>query len=342
MLKSILKKLDVNPLNVAGRLTEIPKKPVDSPSYQTFLPGYVSQADLLYLPHDGKFKYLLVVVDVVSRAVDAEPLIHKTASAVVDGFKAIYKRKFIQPPKTFLQVDAGSEFKTDVLDYFTKLKVSVRRARAGRHKQQAIVEYYNGIIGGLLNSKMADEEEKTKYVNTTWVKYVPTVINELNKYKKEPKHITEMMGSPLCSTKKPCELMPVDLKVRVALEKPIDVASGKKLNGKFRRGDRRWEDNTYLIRQQIIEPQQPPMYLVDKIEGTAFVKEELQPIITPENEKYLVQKIVSKKGNQYQIKWVGYKEPTWEPVSVIKKDVPRMADEFESRLKKSKLKSKKI
>jgi len=69
-----LKKKDKN-----TELSQLYKKPisekgVDIPKIQIFKPNYEHQADILYLPHDKGYKYLLVVVDLYDNAIDAEPV----------------------------------------------------------------------------------------------------------------------------------------------------------------------------------------------------------------------------------------------------------------------------
>jgi hypothetical protein len=64
---------------------------------------YNLMADLLHLPTTKTgFKYLLVVVDLWSNEVEAEPLKNKDADDVLNGFETIFKRKIIK--KNLLQV----------------------------------------------------------------------------------------------------------------------------------------------------------------------------------------------------------------------------------------------
>jgi len=60
-------------------------------------PNEIHQADLLFLPHDivkrKTYKYALVVVDIASRYVDAEPLTSKYSTEVSKAFNKIYSRK---------------------------------------------------------------------------------------------------------------------------------------------------------------------------------------------------------------------------------------------------------
>ena len=41
----------------------LPERGVDMPKIQIFKPNYEHQADLLYMPHDKGYKYILVVAD---------------------------------------------------------------------------------------------------------------------------------------------------------------------------------------------------------------------------------------------------------------------------------------
>ena len=77
----------------------------------------VEQADLLFLPKDEGYRYALVVVDVATRAMDAEPLKEKKTEAVLQAFRKIYARKYLKWPTKFLQVDSGSEFKSVVANF---------------------------------------------------------------------------------------------------------------------------------------------------------------------------------------------------------------------------------
>lgn len=340
MFKKIYEKLDLNPKNIADGLLKVPLKPKVEAKFQNFKQGSVQQADLLYLPTDNGNKYALVVVDVVSHAMDAQPLKTKTADEVMKAFQAIYKRQYLKMPEDFLQVDSGSEFKADLAKYFKQNNVIVRVGRAGRHKQQAVVETYNGFLAKVLLSKMADEEQKTRRENRKWVSFLPDVVSVINEYQRKEPKLEDMMGEPICYKKDKgiCELLPIGTKVRIILEAPLDLTE-KKLTGKFRRGDRRWENETRVIENVLLKPNQPPMYLVSGMKNASFLREELQVIKSVEQEYYIVQKILKKVGTKpvkYLVKWKGYAEPTIEPRSSLIKDVPDLVEQFELSLKQKK------
>ena len=76
------------------------------------IPNEVHQADILFLSHDGIYKYALTVVDIASRYKEAEPLKNKSSSETSNAFKKIYQRGPLNWPN-LLQVDPGREFQGD-------------------------------------------------------------------------------------------------------------------------------------------------------------------------------------------------------------------------------------
>ena len=59
-------------------------------------------------------------------------------------------------------------------------------------------------------------------------------------------------------------LLKIGTKVRVKLENPKSMATGKRLHGNFRIGDVRWNEKPLKIEGYLIKPQHPIYY---KIEG---------------------------------------------------------------------------
>jgi hypothetical protein len=112
-----------------------------------------------------------------------------------------------------------------------------------------------------------------------------------------------------------------------------------------------------IIKQVIIEPNQPPMYLVSVIDdetrtdhSCAYTKNELLPVkeneIAPresairptkkgKQELYYVDKVLDKKTVKnriyYLIKFKGIKEPSWEPKTSLIKFIPDMINEYEEK-----------
>lgn len=346
-------------VRVVDQLYRKPKKDkgVNAPTFQSYLPGQIQQADLLFLPNDGGFKYALVVVDIGSKLTDAEPLKDKKSSNIVAGLKAIYDRKILQIPQR-LEVDAGTEFKGNLSRWLKDNNIILRVAAPFRHRQQAMVERRNQLIGKQLFKRMTEQELLTGEVSVQWTDDLPKVIDVLNrkekkKKKKKPKNEYQCSGAS-------CVLLPEGTKVRVALDAPRDVVSGKRLPGRFRDTDIRWGIKPKTIKQVIIQPNQPPLYLVDDGKGSidhtqAYTKNQLLPVQKNElgpdpssirpikgpmgEEQYVVQKIVDKKKSKglvmYLVKWAGYpsSQNTWEYRTDLLKYVPDMVKEFEQTLK---------
>lgn len=337
-------------------LYKIPKKDkgVNAPRFQVPEAGVIQQADLLSMPEDQGYKYLLVVVDDSSRMTDAEPLKQKDAATVLQAFKDIYSRNVLSIPKR-LEVDAGPEFKGVVAKYFQDKDVNVRVAAVARHRQEALVERKNQTIGTALHKRMTAEETITEQPSTEWVEDLPILIRALNKHTKEtfkpfkPDLKSDVMPE---ATGESADVIPEGTRVRVALEAPQDFASGKRLHGKFRSSDLRWDETPRTVKSILIKPGAPPMYLLNDdgkgIDTVSYTRNQLQVIpkdeqypdasvLRKEPTTYRVEKLVRKfkKSNRwyFSVKWIGYpsSQNTDEPRSELIKQVPNLVKEFESK-----------
>ena len=260
--------------DIAKQLLRKPIKETheETPHFQVRLPNSVQQADLLYLPSDNGFKYALVVVDIGSRLTDVIPLKSKTAQAVKNGFIKIYtKNKILGMPK-FMEVDAGSEFKSVTRKYFEDNDVIVKVAKEGRSRQVGLVERRNQTIGAEVFTRQLEREITTNKVNKKWLKDLPEIIADMNKrYKvKKFKPVSE---DPII-TERNADLLDEGDKVRVILDKPRDYFD-KKLSGRFRTTDIRWTKKVYPIEGVLIRASYPPLYLVD---GVAYTRGQVQPV----------------------------------------------------------------
>ena len=103
----------------------------------------------------------------------------------------------------------------------------------------------------------------------------------------------------------------------------------------------------------MIRPDCPPLYIIDDDETTGYTKNQLQLIdkneVMPSEKNiapvgkikgiktYKLQSILEHKIENrkkfYLVKWLGMKDPTWEPASIIKKDVHEIVKSYEKSLK---------
>ena len=264
--------------SVAKLLMKKPRKDkgVNVPHITNMEPNNEHQIDVLYLPSDNGFKYLLVVVDVYDRKTYAAPLKNKNSQYVLNKLMSLYTSKQLPLPKR-IDVDLGKEFQGVFRTKIKEKKIIIRAAQPGRHRQQAVVERKNQQIGNILFEKMLEDEIKTGKISKKWVKYLQPVLTEINK---RAKH-TQPPDVAVCSGDS-CKLYDIGQKVYVILDEPRNYF-GKKLTGRFRSADIRWHPEVRTIMDISITPGKPPLYFVNKpnskdILNVGYTKNQLQPI----------------------------------------------------------------
>ena len=349
--------------NVVKSLLLRPKKDkgAERPRYAR---GYdrnlVHQADLLFLPDDRGFKYLLVVVDGGTRLMDCEPIKTKDNAEVLSAFKKIYARKTLSMP-TNLQIDPGTEFRGTVKKYFDDEGTHVRVGKTARHRQQSLVEAKNKIIATDLFERMTQEEYITGVSSKEWVFYLPKVVKRINKISEKvdakldkpltKRQITNQKKRDASALKKPEVLLDEGDKVRTLLEEPLDSIDMKKLGGKFRATDIRWAPEIRTIKAITIKEHQPAFYLLsapatkkslgnkNAVEMVAYTRNQLLPVKSDEDygdasdillpgkkqETFIAQKILGKKTINkkihYLVKYRGHAVASYQPKNELMKNI---------------------
>jgi hypothetical protein len=82
----------------------------------------------------------MVVVDNWSNEIDFEPIKDKNPITVLNAFKKIVKRPFLDMPYASIRIDSGTEFKGEFKKFFHDNNILLRVAIAGRHKQNIVAE----------------------------------------------------------------------------------------------------------------------------------------------------------------------------------------------------------
>ena len=132
------------------------------------------QADLLDVSRDSHknkgINFLLIVIDVYTRYVYAEPLKKKNRTNVVNAMKEILKKE--QPQ--IITTDAGSEFiSAEFKNLFEGLKIEHRIAEVADHNKMGIVERFNRTLREMI------EKYKT-LKGLSWIDDLPNLINNYN------------------------------------------------------------------------------------------------------------------------------------------------------------------
>ena len=313
-------------------------------------PNATQQADLGEMPIDPKgYHYFLVIVELAQLRIDAEPIKNKSADSVLKAFIKIYRRERIQPPTDRLETDSGKEFdNSQVRNFFINdISILMRFGEPGKHRQQCFAEKAIQEIQKPLIQRMTAQEMKTGETSVEWSEDFHSIVDALDeKWQRNPPNIPE--GFPRIGKNE--DLLLEGTRVRVKLEEPITVL-GKKLHGKFRTGDIRWNPEIRTIKKLMLSPDQPPTYLLNgsngrlKVSKCAYTRKQLQ--VVPNNEKpppnsvirgqpkrFVPEKILkqrTRKGQlQYLVKWYRYpeNEATWEPADRLQEDVPNLIQEY--------------
>lgn len=309
----------------------LPETGINMPKSQVFHKDIYYQADILYLPEDEGYKYLLVCVDLYDGSLDAEPVKELKPDDIIKAFKEIFKRNYLKFPK-FITFDKGHEFKGDeIINYFKNNGTNVKYALTGRSRQLANAERANQKIGTIFFKRMTSQELITGEISKHWFKDLKPLIKVLNEHKKEPLKLSPD-GIPLVNEYSG-KLLKMGQTVRILLDYPINNTNNARLYGKFRSTDIRWTPKYYKITQILLKPNYPPMYLTDK-DDVARTKYQLSVVRKDEKEPdakyirgtpefYKVSKILDKRKvnnkTEYLIKWRGFKasDATWEPAKML-------------------------
>lgn len=237
----------------------------DMPHFKSpIVGGLTHQVDLLELPMDHKYKYCLTVVDVGNRMIDAEPIITKDSQTVLKAIKKIYSRDIVKEPKYQIVMDQGSEFKSVFKEYFKDKGIIVKTADVKRHRQVGLVEAKNKKIGKLLFMVQTNKELTTNKENREWIKILPEVVKFLNKKQVfMNEKIKRKNPTKFFMSKESTNLYNIDDNVRVKLDYPINVVTGKALGTSFRDTDIRFSKEIYKIKDVVLQPNQPPLYEIN-------------------------------------------------------------------------------
>jgi hypothetical protein len=169
-------------------------------------PNYAHMADLLHMPEDKGYKFILCVIDIASRYKAAYPLKERKSADLVKGFKHIYSNTLLTMPDKLL-CDPGSEFKGEVAKFFHG---KIIYSEAGHHKSQALVERFNRTLSERLFKYLYMKEIETDEIYNKWVDILQPTVDALND------ETTRMIGM------KPNEAITMD-KVELHIKQELDA-----------------------------------------------------------------------------------------------------------------------
>ena len=344
-MNDILKKIGVNEKLI--KLTKVRRKEKVFTKVKDVVPPIEDlnfMTDLLILPTTKKgYKYLVVMVDLASDEFDIEPIKTKTPKETLKAVKKIFKRKWLNEPKT-IRTDGGNEFKGEFNEYFYNRDVMHKTTLPGRHRQMSNVENLNRQLGKMFNSYMNNVEMEIGKQYNEWTDVIDIIREDMNKLRvkktyTEKEYIKEIVPKiGIFEPKKDPKFKKNDIVYR-KLDRPKNTL-GKDINtDKFREGDFRFDPVPRKIKRVLYyNGLISYRYILEGFPQVSYTERELLNA-DEEDEKFEIKKIIGKKKIKnrihYLVWWKGNlkKDATYEPKKELIKDGAKvLIDDFESRL----------
>ena len=279
------------------------------------------QADLVDLSSISKYnngyRYLLTVIDILSKYAFAIPLKTKTGPELKQALIKIFKTGRI-PAK--LQSDHGTEFLNRIVQTYLKSK-NVHFFVTNSEIKASVIER--------LNRTLKNKMYRYFTYKNTW-KYIDKLPSFLKSYNNSYHRSIRMKPSQV--TKKNDGVV-WDTLYGKSISEPIgrfvfnigDKVRISKVKRTFEKGyTPNWSREIFTIAERL--PRRPPVYRVKDYDGEVlqgvFYEQELQKV-QKEDDVYQIEKVIKKrtvKGKtEYFVKWRGYPDKfnSWVPASSV-------------------------
>lgn len=276
------------------------------------------EADLVDVQGIAKFnnnvKFLLTVIDSLSKFAFAIPLKDKTGQSIVKAFTQIFKTR--QPRK--LRTDKGKEFLNRPFQDFLK-KRGIIFFTSNNETKSAIVERFNRTLQERM-WRYFTASKTQRYIDVlqsilesynstthTTKDYAPSDVNVMNAesvWRKMYKY-----GEKVKSTK--------------TTFKVGDLVRISKAKKTFEKGYKpNWTREVFKVTR--IYKKRIPAYKLHDLMGEEilghFLASELQGVDPKENQIYKYKKVIRKKGKESLVTWEGFpdKFKSWIPTNMLK------------------------
>lgn len=216
-----ISKRDVKEFYDSQQLNQIMKpikKQKKFSSYIAYRPNHIFQMDIMvYDRYEyNKYKYILVVIDVYSRYLQARPMTNRKLETIIKNYKSIVKEI---GPADYMQCD--NEFnKADFIEVLADTNTKFRFSSPDEINKNPIVERVNGTIANYL------QKIRIATKRYDWNKYLGDVIENYNStyhstIKDEPVNI--FLGNASNKQKYTVVENPLNVgdKVRIVIKKKI-------------------------------------------------------------------------------------------------------------------------
>lgn len=141
-------------------------------SYRANYPGHICQIDIMVYDRYtyNKYKYILVIIDIYSRYVNARAMTNKTLPTIIKKYKEMIDE--MSPP---FKLQADNEFnKKEFISVLDEDDTRHHFFHANEENKNAIVERFNLTLSRIL------QKIRTSTKNYNWASYLSDVIDNYN------------------------------------------------------------------------------------------------------------------------------------------------------------------
>lgn len=262
------------------------------------------QADLIdfqkYSKCNKGYKYVLIVIDSLSKYVWVNPLKSKEKSCVANAMQEILANSLRNPKH--LQTDLGKEFYNNTFEKLMK-KYNINHYSTFSVKKASIVERVIRTLKSNLY-KLFSINGKYEWLGqnlNSLVENYNNTIHRITKFKPSDVNKANQMIIKSNIIKSRRHLLDLKPKFQVG-----DYVRISKFKGDFYKGyTPNWSTEIFIIVK--VNPTNPPTYQLEdkhkqKILGS-FYEYEIQRTKFPD--LYLIEKVIKRKGNKLFVKWLG-------------------------------------
>ena len=133
----------------------------------------IFSADLVEMPNEQDYRYILTVIDCFTRYAWAIPLKNKTGVTITEAFKTIFKYR--KPEK--LWVDKGKEFYNSTFQSFLKQN-NITLYSTESELKASMIERLNRTLRDLMEREFTVQELTGK--KKEWLPILPKIVSEYN------------------------------------------------------------------------------------------------------------------------------------------------------------------
>lgn len=251
-------------------------------------------------------KFILTVIDVMSKYSWAVPVKNKTGAAVTEAMKEVFRQSSPRVPAK-IQVDNGKEFYNS---HFRALMhhYNITMYSSKTHLKASVVERFNRTLKNWMYKEFGVQGDYS------WINLLPTLLKRYNarvhrtigmRPKDVKKKHERMLFKKLYDTTRPEDASAALQRVKFS---PGDTVRVSKYKTQFDRGfTPSWSTELFTIDR--VRYTRPPVYYIrdaqNKLIDGAFYAYELQKTHYPDT--YLVERVLRKKGNnKVYVKWLGF------------------------------------